>query len=43
MSTLRNELNFLHQKFDLQLGDIVEVDLDSRANAMLLDPDNFSK
>ena len=43
MSTLRNELNFLHQKFDLQPGDIVEVDLDSRANAMLLDPDNFSK
>ena len=36
------ESDFLHQEFDLQAGDIVEVTLDSPANVMLLDPANFS-
>jgi Domain of unknown function (DUF1883) len=35
-------LDFLHQEFDLQAGDIVEVSLDAPANVMLLDPTNFS-
>lgn len=35
-------MDFLHQELDLQLGDVVEVTLDSRANVMLLDPTNFS-
>lgn len=35
-------MEFLHQELDLQLGDVVEVTLDSRANVMLLDPRNFS-
>jgi hypothetical protein len=33
---------FLHQEFDLQAGDIVEVTLDAPANVMLLDPANFA-
>jgi hypothetical protein len=33
---------FLHQEFELQAGDIVEVTLDAPANVMLLDPANFS-
>ncbi len=36
------ELNFLHQQFDLQAGDVVEVTLDAPANVMLLDPANFA-
>jgi hypothetical protein len=36
------DLGFLHQEFDLQAGDIVEVTLDAPANVMLLDPANFS-
>ncbi len=35
-------MEFLHQEFDLQSGDVVEVSLDSRANVMLLDSHNFS-
>jgi len=35
-------MEFLHQEFDLQLEDVVEVSLDSQANVMLLDPRNFS-
>jgi hypothetical protein len=42
MDFLNQELTFLHQEFDLQAGDIVEVTLDSPANVMLLDPANFS-
>jgi hypothetical protein len=36
------ERDFLHQEFDLQAGDIVEVTLNAPANVMLLDPANFS-
>jgi hypothetical protein len=35
-------MEFLHEKFDLELGDVVEVSLDARANVMLLDPQNFA-
>ena len=35
-------MNFLHEEFDLQPEDVVEVSLDSQANVMLLDPHNFS-
>lgn len=35
-------MEFLHQELDLELGDVVEVTLDSHANVMLLDPQNFS-
>jgi hypothetical protein len=35
-------MEFLHRELDLQPGDEVEVTLDSPANVMLLDPDNFS-
>jgi hypothetical protein len=42
MDFLNQELSFLHQEFDLQAGDIVEVTLDSPANVMLLDPVNYS-
>ena len=35
-------MDFLHQQFDLQAGDIVEVTLNAPANVMLLDPANFS-
>lgn len=35
-------MEFLHQEFELQSGDVVEVSLNSQANVMLLDPDNFS-
>jgi hypothetical protein len=35
-------MEFLHQEFDLEPDDVVEVSLDSRANVMLLDPSNFS-
>lgn len=38
-----HDMNFLHQEYDLQPGDVVEVTLDSQANVLLLDPDNFSK
>jgi hypothetical protein len=34
--------DFLHQDFELQAGDLVEVTLDAPANVMLLDPANFS-
>ena len=34
--------DFLHREFDLQSGDAVEVTLNSAANVMLLDPENFS-
>ncbi len=35
-------MEFLHQEFDLEAGDVVEVSLDSRANVMLLAPREFS-
>ena len=35
-------MEFLHQEFDLQEGDVVEVSLNSPANVMLLDTQNFS-
>lgn len=35
-------MEFLHQEFEGQSGDVVEVTLDSQANVMLLDPQNFS-
>lgn len=35
-------MEFLHQELDLQLGDVVEVTLDSQANVILLDPHNYS-
>ncbi len=35
-------MDFLHEEFDLQPEDVVEVSLDSQANVMLLDPHNFS-
>ena len=35
-------MNFLHEEFDLQSGDVVEVTLDSLANVMLLDQQNFA-
>ena len=35
-------MEFLHQEIDLQAGDEVEITLNSKANVMLLDPDNFS-
>jgi hypothetical protein len=34
-------MNFLHQEFDLDAGDIVEVMLDNPANVQLLDPENY--
>jgi hypothetical protein len=34
--------DFLHKELGLQAGDIVEVTLNSQANVMLLDPQNFS-
>ena len=34
-------LEFLHQEFELQSGDVVEASLDSQANVMLLDDPNF--
>lgn len=35
-------MEYLHQEFDLQSGDVVEIMLDSQANVMLLDSHNFS-
>jgi hypothetical protein len=35
-------MEFLHQEFELQPDDVVEVTLDSQANVMLLDSHNFS-
>jgi hypothetical protein len=34
-------MNFLHQEFDLDAGEIVEVTLDNPANVQLLDPENY--
>jgi hypothetical protein len=42
MGNLQPGLDFLHQQFELQAGDIVEVNLDAPANVMLLDPANFA-
>ncbi len=42
MTSSKQQSNFLHQAFDLQAGDIVEVTLDAPANVLLLDPANFS-
>jgi hypothetical protein len=42
MDSSSQKLGFLHQEFDLQAGDVVEVTLDAPANVMLLDPANFS-
>jgi Domain of unknown function (DUF1883) len=42
MDSTYKKLGFLHQEFELQAGDIVEVTLDAPANVMLLDPANFS-
>jgi hypothetical protein len=36
-------MEFLHQEIELQPEDIVEVTLDSPANVMLLDTNNFLK
>ena len=33
---------FLHQEFELESGDVVEISIDSQANVMLLDRENFS-
>lgn len=42
MDLLQEGIHFLHQEFDLQTGDIVEVTLDAPANVILLDPANYS-
>ncbi len=34
-------MDFLHDEFDLNPGDIVEVNLDGQANVMLLDSTNY--
>ena len=35
-------MEFLHEEFDLQPEDVVEVSLNSQANVILLDSHNFS-
>lgn len=34
-------MDFLHSEFDLDAGDEVVVDLDAKANVLLMDPANF--
>lgn len=34
--------NYLHYEFDLEAGQVVEVELDKQANVRLLDEENFA-